>query len=147
MAEAAPARCIAFNSPNKFKETQIFVHVCLHAVKGEVRMAFRTDIMESARSFAELEAEQFATEHLWRAMDSLLPGSCYGERDAMADKFTALETRVPFYLAYDRMMSETGQTGSSDTESARKRISIYDEHVGEISQYVKDEQDRLFMHL
>jgi phage terminase large subunit-like protein len=121
--------------------------VCLHAVKGEVRMAFRTDIMEAARAFCELESEQFATEHLWRAMDSLLAGSCYGERDAMADKFTALETRVPFYLAYDRLMAETGQTGSSDTDSARKRISIYDEHVGEISTYGKDEQDRLFMHL
>src|ERR1700722_17885584 len=110
-------------------------------------MAFRIDIMEAARAFCELESEEFATEHLWRAMDSLLAGSCYGERDAMADKFTALETRAPFYLAYDRLMAETGQTGSSDTDSARKRISIYDEHVSEITQYAKDEQDRLLMHL
>lgn len=110
-------------------------------------MAFNTDMMAAAHAFSELESEQFATEHLWRAMDSIVPGSCYGERDTMAEKLTALEACAPFYLAYDRLVVAEGQSGNPEVDSAAKRLAIYDEHVSEITQYAKDEQDRLFMHL
>jgi phage terminase large subunit-like protein len=108
---------------------------------------FSSAIMEMAREFAALEAEQFESAHVWRAMDALLAGPCYVERADMAEKLTALETRAATYIAYDRMMDREGQHGNSEVDSAAKRLAIYDEHVSEIAQYAQNEQDRLFMHL
>ena len=110
-------------------------------------MAFKDEILQMAREYADLECEYFGTKHVWFAIDAAIPGSAYLERDEILDKLVACETRSAYYLAYDRLISEHAQKGNPETDSAIRRLSIFDGHVDEIGEYAKDNQERTLMFL
>jgi len=110
-------------------------------------VAFKDEILQMAREYADLECEYFGTKHVWSAIDAAIPGSAYLERDEILDKLIACETRSAYYLAYDRLISEHAQKGNPETDSAIRRLSIFDGHVDEIREYAKDNQERTLMFL
>jgi phage terminase large subunit-like protein len=112
-----------------------------------VSLEFEQDVLELAHICATDESEQFESKHIWTVMDEIIPGSAYLERDETTAKLIACEIRSAYYLAHDRLIVKRAQKGNREVDSAAKRLAIYDEHVGEIMTYAKDEQDRVFMHL
>ena len=65
------------------------------------------NLIEVAKEIAAERYELFGCEeHVLMAMDEILPGAAYDEKDDIDTKLNKLSERAAIYLAYDKIVSE-----------------------------------------
>lgn len=100
------------------------------------------------KDLAALANEKFAYKHVCKAMDRLLWGSAYSEKDSLELKLQGLVDRAFVYIAFDRFLAaEKGQHGNLEIDSAIRRLQIFDTQMAIIERYTSDVNLRRMMFL
>jgi predicted phage terminase large subunit-like protein len=87
------------------------------------------NLIEVAKEIATERYELFGCEeHVLMAMDEILPGAAYNEKDDIDTKLNKLFERATTYLEYDKIVSEQGQSGNRSIDAAKIRREIYLAH-------------------
>ena len=92
------------------------------------------NLIEVAKEIAAERYELFGCEeHVLMAMDEILPGPAYDEKDDIDTKLSKLSERATTYLAYDKIVSEQGFSGNRQIDAAKSRRETYLAHGEEFA--------------
>lgn len=92
------------------------------------------NLIDVAKEIAADRYELFGCEdHVGMAMDEIIPGAAYDEKDPIDLKLDKLEARAKIYLKYDEIVSEQGFSGNRQIDAAKLRRTTYLEHGKEFT--------------